>query len=250
MKHPEILLMFHCEKNTGYAIGRLEAVFYEAAIVAGFKPDDIYWSFNGGVNPGGEKIISCGYKNKVDCDALDLFLSKRNIVVALAFDLGYPADVLSVLKRHGVSIVSYWGGSMSSINSGVKLTIKKIEWLLRKNKPDFFVFESKAMQLTATHGRGVPQSCTSIVHLGVDTNKFYPAYEDFYYAHEALGVDRARKIIFYSGHMEERKGVRIIIQAAISLFEGGEDSGVHFVLCGNKPGEESRVFKNLKKKKS
>ncbi len=246
MNNAQILLMFHCQQFTGYAIGVLEHVFYEAAKKAGFTNENIYWSFSKLVSTSSERTIECEYKNPEHAKNLDQFLSSHEIKIVLAFDLGFPADVIATLKKHKVKIISYWGASMSSLNSGIKLLAKKIEWAIRTNKPDYFIFESRAMQSTATNGRGVPKNKTTVVTLGVDTEKFYPKYEDYFYAHEQLSIAKAKKLIFYSGHMEERKGVHVIIQAAINIFNQTPEYPIHFVICGNKPGEETRFLKALK----
>lgn len=244
VKENQLLLMFHCQQYTGYAIGVLEQVFFDAAKQAGYESNNIYWSFSK-VFESRPQIIECEYKNILHIDLLDSFLSNHQIQVVIAFDLGYPAPVIKILKKHHVKIISYWGASMSSLNSGLKLIAKKMEWLLRRNTPDYFVFESIAMQLTATRGRGVPANKTCVIPLGVDTEKFYPDYENYFYAHNSLNIPKEKKIVFYSGHMEERKGVHIIIQAAIKLFTVNPDFPVHFVICGNKEGQEVRFLQML-----
>lgn len=246
MNNSQILLMFHCQQFTGYAIGVLEQVFYDAAKEAGFSDESIYWSFSKLVDSTGIRTIECEYKNLEHAKNLDQFLSTHQVKIALAFDLGFPAEIITVLKQHKVKIISYWGASMSSLNSGIKLLAKKIEWAIRTNKPNYFIFESIAMQRTATHGRGVPKDKTAVVTLGVDTEKFYPAYENYFYAHEQLSIPKEKKLIFYSGHMEERKGVHVIIQAAINIFNETPDYPIHFVICGNKAGEETHFLETLK----
>jgi glycosyltransferase involved in cell wall biosynthesis len=245
MKKDGILLMFHCQQFTGYAIGVLEKVFFDAAVQAGYTKENIYWSFSKVLDATITNTIECEYKNSAHTQQLDQFLSQHEIQTAIAFDLGYPATVIHTLKKHNVNLISYWGASMSSLNSGLKLLIKKIEWRIRKDKPDYFIFESSAMQLTATHGRGVPQDKTCVIHLGVDTEKFSSNYENYFYAHEQLNISKNKKIIFYSGHMEERKGVHIIVQAAIKLFDLHPDYPMHFVICGNKSGQENRFLEML-----
>ncbi|GGY82195.1 hypothetical protein GCM10011613_28670 [Cellvibrio zantedeschiae] len=236
--------MIHCEQFTGYAIGTLEQVFFNAAIDAGYAQENIFWSYPKVVEAN-TNIIECQFKSSHKHNDLKAFIVQNNIQQVLAFDLGYPANVLPVLRSAGVkSIISYWGASMSSLNSGVKLLYKKIEWLMRSHKPDFFIFESAAMQLTATKGRGIPKDKTAVVALGVDTEKFFPSYQDFYYAHESLAIPSDRKIVFYSGHMEERKGVRVIMQAAIELVDQLQQEKVHFVICGNK-NNEADVYQDL-----
>jgi glycosyltransferase involved in cell wall biosynthesis len=245
MTNKKILLMLHCEQHTGYAIGILEKVFFDAAIKAGFSEPNIYWSFSKISDPSTKNTIECVYKNADHARNLDKFLTEQKITLVLAFDLGYPSSIIPILKKHKVNIISYWGASISSINTGIKLLLKKIEWFIRPTKPDYFIFESNAMQLTATHGRGIPHNKTCVIPLGVDTDKFYPEYENYFYAHEQLGIPRSKKIVFYSGHMEERKGVHVIMQAAIALFDRNPEYPVHFVICGNKHGEEERFLAML-----
>lgn len=243
-KLPAILIMIHCRENTGYAISSLEHVFHQAALLAGYTEDRIFWSFNGLEDKSATNKIDCNYLHP-DQASLIPYLTGNNIKTVIAFDLGYPAAVIPLLKKNGVSkIISYWGASMSSLNSGIKLLLKKTEFYLRKKKPDIFVFESEAMRRTATHGRGVPHGRTNVVYLGVDTEKFFPNYGNDFYAHEQLGIDRGRKIIFYSGHMEERKGVRVIIQTAIQLANMGLIDDIHFVICGNK-GDEAKTYTDM-----
>lgn len=243
-KLPAILIMIHCRENTGYAISSLEHVFHQAALLAGYTEDRIFWSFNGLEDKSATNKIDCNYLIP-DPVSLSPYLTNNNIKVAIAFDLGYPAAVISLLKKNGVSkIISYWGASMSSLNTGFKLLLKRAEFYLRKNKPDSFIFESEAMRRTATHGRGIPHELTRVVYLGVDTEKFFPNYGNDFYAHEQLGIDKGRKIIFYSGHMEERKGVRVIIKTAIQLASMRAIDGIHFVICGNK-GDEAKTYTDM-----
>lgn len=244
MSAPAILIMIHCEEHTGYAISSLEHVFHQAALAAGYTEDRIFWSFNGLKDTHSPKKIDCDYRNPKP-DSLVPFLRNNNIQTVVAFDLGYPAKVIGLLKDNGVKkIISYWGASMSSINVGIKLWLKKLDFLLRRNTPDHFIFESEAMRLTATHGRGVPAKATSVLYLGVDTEKFSPNYGQDFYAHEQLGIPKERKIIFYSGHMEERKGVRVIINAALTLAQQNAIEPLHFVLCGNK-GDEAKTYTDM-----
>lgn len=236
-KPASIIIMIHCEQFTGYAVGVLENIFLKAALSAGYTNEDIYWSYPI-VHKPAPNIIECKFNNGRNYPSLAEFICRNNIKQAIAFDMAYPADILPALRKAGIKhIISYWGASMSSLNSGLKLALKKLEWYLRPHKPDFFIFESGAMQKTATHGRGVPQINTAVVALGVDTNKYTPAYQTDTYAHTTLEIPPNRKIIFYSGHMEERKGVRIIMQAALKLASEDTLANIHFVICGNKNNE-------------
>ena len=237
LKSESIIIMIHCEQFTGYAVGVLEHIFLQSAFSAGYAEENIYWSYPK-VHEPALNIIECEFNNGKNYTEVSEFIERNNIKQVIAFDMAYPADILPVLRAAGVThIISYLGASMSSLNSGLKLALKKIEWYLRSHKPDFFIFESDAMRKTATHGRGVPKKNTAVVVLGVDTHKYTPAYQIDTYAHATLGIPTDRKIVFYSGHMEERKGVRIIMQAALKLASEDKLTNIHFVICGNKNSE-------------
>ncbi len=246
-----ILIMIHCAENTGYAIASLEAVFLAAAKQSGFSDEQIFWSFKTTTTKNNPCIIACDYHDKKSHKELEKLVEYNNIVIVLAFDLGFPCSVIPALKRAGVKrIISYLGASMSSINSGIKLSIKKLEYRLTTNKPDMFIFESEAMRQTATHGRGIEKAATDIIYLGVDTHKFTPNYNQDSYTYNALSIPVNRKIIFYSGHMEERKGVRVLMQAAINLVDKLNFPDVHFVICGNKNNEADSYEKLLENKQA
>ena len=234
-----ILLMFHCEQAAGYAISTLEKVFYEAATRAGFSSDCIFFSFRKLNTKLSDNIIEVDYDKTFDQVFITRFIKENNIKLVLAFDLNFPCAIIPLLKKAGVAyMISYWGASMSSLNHGLHLIFKKFECMLRRNKPDMFIFESEAMRATATIGRGLRRSQTDVIHLGVDTNIFCPDYNNSKYTYEQFGIPRCRKIIIYSGHMEERKGVRVIMRAAIQLVDIERFEDVHFLICGNKNNEE------------
>jgi glycosyltransferase involved in cell wall biosynthesis len=254
VKNPEsILIMIHCAEHTGYAIASLEKVFLASARLAGFAEHNIFWSFQSVTTTPNPQIIACDYNNPDTHKEVSALIKKQNITLVLAFDLGFPCPIISVLKKSGVKrIITYWGAGMSSINTGLKLKLKQLECLLTRNKPDVFIFESDAMRKTATHGRGLKASATDIVYLGVDVDKFTPHYNNDNYAYNTLNIPLNQKIVFYSGHMEERKGVRVIVQAAIELIDNLHVTDVHFVICGNKNNEalpyevllENKIAKN------
>ncbi|MBK8186888.1 MAG: hypothetical protein IPK77_06370 [Cellvibrio sp.] len=78
MNSKKILLMLHCEQHTGYAIGILERVFFDAAIKAGFTEENIYWSFSKVTDPASSNTIECVYKNPDHALNLGKFLEQQN----------------------------------------------------------------------------------------------------------------------------------------------------------------------------
>ena len=237
--------MFHCEECTGYAIASLENAFFLAAIKAGYSDANIYWSYSKMVT-NRDIVFEISY-NVDDCrKKLIPLIKEKNIKTILAFDLPQPSIISKIAKKMGVRVVSYWGASMSSLNSGPKLWLKRLECLLRsKSMPNIFIFESDAMRQTATHGRGISFKKTTVIPLGVDTEMFFPSLNKSYIKN-IFNIQNNRRVLLYSGHMEERKGVGVIIKAAKNLAETGRLSGLHFVICGNKDGEE-RPFVDLLK---
>jgi glycosyltransferase involved in cell wall biosynthesis len=133
---------------------------------------------------------------------------------------------------------------MSSINHGFRLAAKQLQVLLTQAKPDHFIFESEAMRETAVRGRGIPRGRTSVCYLGVDVNRFRPAADGDDYAHRVFGIPRERKIVYYSGHFEPRKGVAVILNAARELVEERGRRDVHFLLLGNR-GQEAEGYRPL-----
>lgn len=249
-KKSGVIFMIHCPQGIGYAIGRLVEIFKLAAEKSGYSEDRVFFSYIRVSDNEGGRLLECDYNNVGNKEIVKRFIRDNNIKYAVAFDLNYPSVILPVLKQAGVSkIISYWGARISSQNNGVKLSLKRLEWYFRRNKPDFYIFESRAMQKTATHGRGIPVKNTCVVPLGVDTEKFLPSNVKNY-IYQELEIPVSRAVIFYSGHMEERKGVHVIINAAIELIDNRDLSEIHFVICGNLPGEEKPFIAMLNNKKA
>lgn len=244
MKQPNILIMLHCEQETGYAIGALEKTFEAAALSSGFGADSIFWSYSKVCSPG-PQTYEIGYYNSEDARKLTQLHEEYPLQTILAFDMPYPNVVAEQARRLGIpNVIAYWGASMSSLNQGLKLLAKRLEWQLRKRyAPTLFIFESEAMRLTAVEGRGVSRRSTRVIPLGVDTNRFKPL-SGSKYAHRAFNIPVHRKIIFFSGHMEERKGVRVLIEAMNSLRKRNALEPFHLLICGNK-GDESAPYEAL-----
>lgn len=250
MKPSGILIFYHCKTNTGYAIGRHEPDFFKMAQIIIEDTDRIhlgYTSLDGGKPqyPGKNfnNIIEFDSK-KSDKNMLESvynYIINNKIDVAFGFDQPVACPVYSVMRKAGVKLlVSYWGAPMSSINHGIKLFLKRIEIFLRRNKPDHYIFQSKAMADSAVYGRGIDQRHVSVIHNAVDTEIFKPDHSFQKYAHDIYNIPVDRKIIFYSGHMEERKGVHVIIEAANELIMTRKRNDVHFLFLGNIDGEEER----------
>ena len=255
MSKPAFLICFHTASNTGYAIEPLEITFYDLVCQITGNRELVhlgYKNLNRG-RPRWARDITDNYlavdysdTSKGNYSAIAQYLRKNNIESVLAFDLGVGAGVIKAFKYGGAKhIISYYGAPMSSINNGIKLLLKRTQVALSGNKPDHFIFESYGMQKTATHGRGIKTANTSVVHLGIDVDS-YSVHEDKSFVYKAMAIPHERKIIFYAGHMEERKGVHVIIKAAAELINNQHRNDLHFLICGNREGEEA-IFDKLYK---
>ena len=243
-----ILVFFHCRANTGYAIGRLERVFLEVARGLVESDERVHFAYPS-VSAGdrlpidSRRVIEFDSTSSAHLDRVEQYVRQHGIDIALGFDQPVRRPGYAALRRGGVrTLVSYWGAAMSSLNTGVKLALKRLDVLLARNGPNHYIFESVAMQQTAVAGRGIPPDHTSVSYLGVDADLFRPARFEPSYAHEVFGIPRERRIVYYSGHMEERKGVRVLINAAVDLVDRLQIRDVHFLLLGNRPGEEAAFY--------
>ncbi|MGQ9424682.1 glycosyltransferase family 4 protein [Gilvimarinus sp. F26214L] len=247
-----ILIFFHCESNPGFAAASHEITFYNMARRLVGDPANIHFAYRTTEN-GRSPTLPEDLVHVFEFDAasrsheylsqIEAYVRKHNIQIAFGFD--QPVRRLShkYLRRGGVKhIVSYWGAPMSSLNHGLKLALKKLYVSLCRHRPDHFIFQSEGMRLTATHGQGIPVEATSLVRSGINTERFCPPRGRDWYAHDIFNIDRKRKIVFFSGHMEERKGVDVIIRTAVHLCETLGRTDVHFLLLGNRDGQEKHFL--------
>lgn len=250
-----ILILLHCESNTGYAIGPLENTFFEMA--RSLCDDDIsrihfaYPSMRNGPSSSLPEsfeqyaVIDARSEDLKHCLSAEHYLRKNNIDTVFGFDQPVNRRIYRHFRRAGVRrFISYWGAPMSSINGWLIRALKRLEVGLHKNGPDHYIFESKGMAEFAVLGRGIAAKQTSIVPLGVDIRRFRPNANDCHYVYKQLNIPEERKIFFYAGHMEARKGVAVIMRAANILSEARGRSDWHIVICGNKPGE-SAVYEHM-----
>jgi glycosyltransferase involved in cell wall biosynthesis len=243
-----ILVFFHCPPNTGYAIGRHEQTFAEMALRLTGSFDRVHFGYPG-LEDGPPNQLPHELHQFVafdsssnDQDALDrisTYVREHDIRVAFGFDQHIRQPGYAALRSGGVEhIVSYWGAPMSSLNTGLKLFLKKAYFAVLRNRPEHYIFQSEDMRRTATHGVGIPRYRTSVIRSGVDTELFRPAPEHQGYVHRVLGIEPMRRVVYYSGHMEERKGVHVIVKAAAHLVNELGRHDLHFVFLGNKHGTE------------
>jgi glycosyltransferase involved in cell wall biosynthesis len=247
------MIIYHCKAKTGYAIETLERTFWETAKTITGNVEDIHLCYKS-YSSGYPNYTPLGFNNFYQLDPTESdtkklvefqkYIKNHGITIIFGFDQPPNLSYYRYARNGGVSrIISYYGAPMSSLNSGIRLMLKRLQVKLYRYIPDLFIFESRAMQETAYNGRGIPKEKTAVCHLGIDTTKFIPDERDRFYAHDMLNLDKDQKLIFYSGHFEPRKGISVIIEAANSILE--ERSDVTFILFGNQQGEEKEFAEKL-----
>lgn len=247
------LFLFHTVSNVGYAIGPAEALFYEVGLeIAGGDPSRVHFGFLS-LDGGQPRSLPDSFKNLIAynyCDRdprniqrLADYVKQNQIRLVVIYDIQPVDPLFRSLRKAGVrTIVSYWGATISSRMPQWKLTLKRLEVALSRSKVDGLIFQSKAMADLAIYGRGVPEEMIDVVYTGADISVFTPARSAYVY--EALDLPRDRKVIVYAGHMEPRKGVRTLVEAAIELLLHRKRHDVCFLLLGNK-GDESKPYERL-----
>lgn len=174
--------------------------------------------------------------------SLASYIARHRIDTILALDLSANANYLRELRQAGIRrIFSYWGAPMSSMSRGLKLFFKRLEVaLLRRTKPDYFIFESHAMQKYAVFGRGIANRRTAVVPSGVDTTKFFRNPSQASVVYERFGIPAQRHIIVYMGHLHERKGVRVLMRAGVLLVNDRRRDDIHILFLGNRDDESEK----------
>ncbi len=250
-----ILILLHCESNTGYAIGPLEKTFYDMAEnLCDHDSSRIHFAYPSmrkGPSPtlptefSQYTIIDAKSADADHCLAAEQYIREHRVDTVFGFDQPVHRPIYKFFRRGGVRhFVSYWGAPMSSMNSWAVRLVKSVGVSMRRNGPDHYIFESRGMGELAIKGRGIPSRRVSIVPLGIDSDRFRPDPGDAQYIHGCMGIPKGRQIFFYSGHMEPRKGVAVIMRAANRLCECREQDDWHIVLCGNK-ADESRQYEQM-----
>jgi glycosyltransferase involved in cell wall biosynthesis len=243
-----ILVMIPYEIEIGFAIGRLIVTFYEMCQRITQDSRHIHFSFvrvgesrSNALPPTFGNLVEFNPRspNAVEVERLCEYIRQHRIETIFALDLSVNPKYLASVRTAGVrKIISYWGAPMSSRNRGLKLWLKRIEVaVLRRARPDHFIFESRAMRDFGVYGRGLPLRDTSVVHTGVDINKFRAVASASNIVHERFKIPAERKIVVYMGHLHRRKGVHVLMDAMGILVQQGH-TNIHCLFLGNRNGEE------------
>lgn len=243
-----MMVLFHCESNPGYAASSHEHTFLDVATHFTGDISRVHYAYanlDRGMTPSLPEALTNVIQLRTrwtEPDRLrwiEEYVRENGITRLLGFDQPVSMPVFQALRAGGIkTFVSYWGAPMSSLNSGLKLWLKRLEVSARRYGPDHYVFQSEGMRDTAVKGRGIPRAKTSIVKTGIDTSKYAPDEAKRYYAHDSFNIPKDRDIIVFSGHMERRKGVHVILQAAHTIVRDLGCTNAHFLILGNRPGEK------------
>lgn len=251
-----ILILLHCESNVGFAIAPLELAFYKMALaLCDHDASRVHFAYPTMEN-GPTATLPTEFRNYLvfdpntqDADTFDRvgrYLRDHNIDTLFGFDQPVSLPIYKAYRQAGIrTFISYWGAPMSSLMNPLILAAKRVEVLLRTSGPDHYIFESKGMADTAVRGRGVPASRVTVIPQGVDLNRFRPDETRSASVHETLGIEQERHFFFYSGHMEERKGVAVIMAAANHLAMHRRKADWHIALFGNRADEHLPLWNLL-----
>jgi len=251
-----MLIILHCESNTSYAIGTLEQRFFEMARV--LLNDDVSRLHFGypSMLKGKPETLPPDFSQYLlidTCDpspeagrAIQRYIEEHRIDVVFGFDQPVHRPLYRHLRAGGVKhFISYWGAPISSVFGPIKRLLKKMDVVLHPHGPDHYIFESVGMRDTAVLGRGIAAARTSVVPLGVDPDRFYPDAGDRDYIYQIFDIPRERHIFFYSGHMETRKGVPVLLRAAVLLKQKLARHDWQLVLLGDQPGDAERLLASV-----
>ncbi|MBU1193714.1 MAG: glycosyltransferase family 4 protein [Proteobacteria bacterium] len=253
---PGILIFFHNSSNSGFASRRHEGTFSKMAfnIVGDYKKIHFAYTDTSG---GRSSTLPTEIVNIIQFDSakqdstslkfISQYIKNNNITVGFGFDQPVRRPAYKVMRKAGMHcLISYVGAPMSSLNSGLKLFIKRLDVKLSRYQPDHYIFQSEGMRKTATHGRGIPVHKTSVVLSGTDPERYKPSEIIDYYAHDTFKINHDKKIVFFSGNMESRKGVDVIVKTAAELINKRRRFDVHFLLVGNRWDQAEKLMEVAK----
>ncbi len=246
------MFLMHMGSNVGYAIAPLERLFFDIGLaLAGNDQSLVHFGYTDFVR-GKPSSLPREFDNLIEFDfrsttrrenqRLADYAREHDIKLALVFDVQPVHSAFRALRQGGVStILGYYGCEISALMPAWKLAIKRLLFALSRSKMDGLIFESQAMADLAVLGRGVPKHRIDVVPLGVDLEVFQTGESSYVY--DVMGLPRERKVIAYAGHMESRKGVHSLVDAAIDLLKRRNRKDVCFVLFGDRPHESEQYEK-------
>jgi glycosyltransferase involved in cell wall biosynthesis len=251
-----MLFLFHTPVSTAYAMTRLKSTFAMAGARVTGAMSGVHFGFidlegrtSGDVPPGLGGVHRIPWRGRSlspeGRETLQGAVRDHGIRTVVGFDLPPGSPVHGTARAAGAGhVVSYLGAPMSSLNSGLRLFLKRVEIRLRAEVADRYVFESEAMRETGVRGRGIPAERTVVVPLGVDLERFHPATGPRALPVD-LGIPEDRVVVVFSGHMERRKGVWVLVNAIQYLVEELGDHRFHLLVCGNEGDQAAPYLSQL-----
>jgi glycosyltransferase involved in cell wall biosynthesis len=250
-----MLIIIPFTTTVGFAVGRLIGVFYDMAVRITGDPNRVHFSFTK-IEGGQSSPLPPTFRNVIEFNPISptqaeitrlaAYIKERGITTVFGVDVLVEAAFLPSLRRAGIrKVISYWGAPISSPNRGLWLAAKRLEVaFIRRSKPNHFIFESEAMRSLGVHGRGISAATTSIIRTGVNADEFHPgaAERNTVYSRFEIPVDR--RIIVYMGHLHERKGVHVLMQAMNHIVSSMKRTDIQCLFLGDRPGEAEQ-FRDL-----
>jgi glycosyltransferase involved in cell wall biosynthesis len=240
------LFLFHTVSNVGYSIEPAERLFYEVGLdLARGNPKEIHFGFKS-LEGGHPRSLPDDFHNLIAYDYFDRdprnikrlaeYVEGNKIKLVFIYDIQPIDPLFKPLRKAGArAIISFWGAPISAPMPDWKLALKRLQIILSRSKVDGLIFESLAMADLGIHGRGIPSRMVDVVYNGVDPEVYKPGLSTYVY--DALELPKGKKVVVYAGHMEPRKGVPTLVDAAIELLHNRQRKDVCFVICGNKDDE-------------
>jgi glycosyltransferase involved in cell wall biosynthesis len=236
------------ESNPGFAISLYEKMCARAGIeLAGGDPARVHFAFSslaGGPPrnlPDGVVTFPSAFARTAASEGeLSDYVRDRGIELVQLLDFNITDPLTAKLRKVGArTMVSYWGAPISGPQPRWKYLLKRFHVALSRSRLDGLIFESQAMARRATHDRGVPASLVDVASvLGVDGDFLNATHSEYVY--DRLAFPRHRRIIVFAGHVIRRKGIHILVEAAVELLEGRQRKDVAFLICGDRDGDREQ----------
>lgn len=248
-----VLCIANFPADTGYAWKTIERYFEVLGTLGakkGFHAYICYPENNTSVKLNNFEILVFDYNGKGLFHILRFakILRKKQIKILYFVDqptysLKYFIFRLAGVKR--IIIHDHTSGERTK-PSGLKYLLKKLIHRIPPISGDLYIGVSGFVVKRLKEINLIPPENIKLVYNGVDTVEFSP--EENTYLHRIHGIDKDRKIIFFSGRIISYKGVYVLIDVAEEIILKKKRKEAVFICCGDGPDLE--VCKNRIEKKN
>jgi glycosyltransferase involved in cell wall biosynthesis len=234
--------------SVGYAVDSYIGMFYAAARELNDGDESrVHFGF-ASLTGAPPRELPSGFANYVEYSinsptraqrtALQSYVRSHDIKLVMLLDVQPLSPLVAVLRAAGAQVViSYWGAPVGGPQSRLVSLIRRTEMRLASGaRVDSLVFESHAMADLAVKYRGCRRDAVDVVPLGVDPSRFRVVADRGSLRH-ALSLPTDRLIVLFSGHTIERKGIDVLLQAAVKLLCEQGRNDLFFLLCGDRDGQ-------------